>query len=264
MPLFASLDPIPLWGIFVLSLTLILGVTELGYRAGLWRNARPTREKEGPVGGVVAAELGLLAFFLAFTFGIAAARFDERRRLVISEANAIGTTYLRAAMLPEPQRNEVRQLLREYTEVRIGANKDLETVRIAIKKSEELQAKIWDAATIAAAKDPHSPIVALFVQTTNEMIDRHTDRVQAGIYTRLPDTLWLVLAMITSFSFAAMGFHAGLSGTTRSWVVLLVGLTFATVIWFLVDLERPHEGVLRISNKVLVDLRATMNEPSLD
>jgi len=69
---------------------------------------------------MVAAELGLLAFLLAFTFGIGASRFEMRRQILIDEANAIGTTYLRAAMLPTPQREDARRLLKEYVDVRIG------------------------------------------------------------------------------------------------------------------------------------------------
>ena len=72
---------------------------------------------------IVAATLGLLAFMLAFTFGMAASRFEERRQAVLSETNAINTTYLRAALLPDPMSGDTRNLLREYVDVRLkGAN----------------------------------------------------------------------------------------------------------------------------------------------
>jgi hypothetical protein len=77
---------------------------------------------ETPVGEMVASTLGLLAFILAFTFGLAASRFDAKRQLLVDEANAVGTTYLRAEMLPE-RRDEIRALLRDYVEVRIEAVK---------------------------------------------------------------------------------------------------------------------------------------------
>jgi hypothetical protein len=107
------LDALPLWGVFVAILIVVLLSVECGYRLGRYRRNRHEQEKETPVGTMVGATLGLLAFILAFTFGLAAARFDTRRQVLLDEANAIGTTYLRAGMLPE-QRNEIRTLLRNY------------------------------------------------------------------------------------------------------------------------------------------------------
>src|SRR5262245_50764070 len=104
--------------------------------------ARPPkgRESDVPVGGMVGAELGLLAFLLAFTFGIAASRFDTRRDVLLDEAKAIGTAYLRAAMLPEPHRTEVRRLLRAYADERIAAARGA-SVEEAIRRSEDLHAR---------------------------------------------------------------------------------------------------------------------------
>ena len=96
---------------------------EGGYRLGRWRHDRPAEEKETPVGAMVGSILGLLAFLLAFTFGMAATRFEARRQAVLDEANAIGTTYLRARLLPEPQRTESAKLLREYVDVRISGSR---------------------------------------------------------------------------------------------------------------------------------------------
>ena len=105
------LDVLPLWGLFLAIVVLVLAAIEGGYRLGSYRHRQSGREKEAPVGAMVGATLGLLAFMLAFTFGMAASRFDTRKQLVLDEANAIGTTYLRAAMLPE-RRDEIRALLR--------------------------------------------------------------------------------------------------------------------------------------------------------
>jgi hypothetical protein len=111
----SALDAIPLWGFFGLTMLLVLLFIEGGYRLGRYRLTRSEHEKEAPVGAMVAALLGLLAFILAFTFGLAAQRFDTRRQVLLDEANAIGTTYLRAAMLPE-RGDEIRALLREYVD----------------------------------------------------------------------------------------------------------------------------------------------------
>ena len=108
------LDALPLWGLFLATLLLVLLSVEAGYRLGISRR-RSTEEKEAPVGAMVGATLGLLAFMLAFTFGLAAARFDTRRQVLLDEANALGTTYLRAGMLPD-RRDAIRTFLRDYVE----------------------------------------------------------------------------------------------------------------------------------------------------
>src|SRR5215470_13338872 len=95
------LDALPLWALFISILVVVLLSVECGYRLGKYRRGRHEEEKEAPLGTMVAATLGLLAFILAFTFGLAAARFDARRQVLLDEVNAIGTTYLRAGMLPE-------------------------------------------------------------------------------------------------------------------------------------------------------------------
>ena len=112
MQIAGPLDALPLWALFIFILVVVLLSVEGGYRLGKYRRSRREEEKEAPLGTMVGATLGLLAFILAFTFGLAAARFDSRRQVLLDEANAIGTTYLRAGMLPE-RGEQIRGLLRE-------------------------------------------------------------------------------------------------------------------------------------------------------
>src|ERR1051326_4966736 len=93
------IDVLPLWGLFIVILLVVLLAVEFGYRLGKYRRSHHETEKEAPLGTMVGATLGLLAFVLAFTFGLAAQRFDMRRQVLLDEANAIGTTYLRAGTL---------------------------------------------------------------------------------------------------------------------------------------------------------------------
>src|SRR5271165_5160231 len=115
------LDAVPLWGLFGATVVIVLLSIEGGYWLGWYRRRRSEEEKEGPVGAIVAATLGLLAFVLAFTFGLAASRFDARRQIVVEDANAIGTTYLRAGLLPNGRGVKIRKLLREYVDARLEA-----------------------------------------------------------------------------------------------------------------------------------------------
>lgn len=206
---------------------------------------------------MVAAELALLGFMLAFVFGVAATRFDERRRLVIDESNAIGTTFLRSGMLPSPHRETVRNILREYIDVRIESSRNPDIVD-AVRRSEELQNRLWAEATALAAKEPNSHPIALFIQTTNDVIDLHSKRVNAFLWSRLPITVWAVLALIAVLSFAALGYQSSLSGKPRSPAVVAMALAFAAVFWMVVDLERPYEGLLRVTPQPLIELRRSM------
>jgi cation transport ATPase len=114
------LDFFPLWLINLIVTGTVLLIIELGWQLGRYRRSHHIEEEKAPVNAAVGATLNLLAFLLAFTFSIAASRFDIRKQIVLQEANAIGTTYLRADYLEENMREEVRTALREYTVLRAG------------------------------------------------------------------------------------------------------------------------------------------------
>ena len=253
----APLDILPLWVLFAATLVLVLVSIEIGHRLGSIRRANSEQEPEGPVGGMVGATLGLLAFLLAFTFGLAASRFDLRRQLVLEEANAVGTTWLRAGMLPE-HRDEIRSLLARYVDVRVEGVQSLKFGE-ARRQSEEIQTHLWDRATDVAQKNAGSIVVGLFVQTLNEMIDIHSKRVFAVTQNRIPTAIWASLYLVAVLSLAAMGYHAGVVGRTRSLAVLAVAITFSAVLWLIADLDRPNEGVLNVSQQALIDVRASMS-----
>ena len=254
------LDLLPLWGLFLAILALVLAAIEGGYRLGSHRHRQAGRENEAPVGAMVGATLGLLAFMLAFTFGMAASRFDTRKQLVLDEANAIGTTYLRTAMLPE-KRDEVRDLLRSYADARLEAVQP-GRVAEAVLKSENIQNQLWSAATAVGLQHPDSIVVGLFVASLNEVIDLHTKRVNAALRNRIPGAIWMSLLTMALLSLAAMGYHAGLVGTIRSIAILVVALTFSAVIALIADLDRPSEGALIVSQQALIDVRQSMNPPA--
>ncbi|HJS28157.1 MAG TPA: hypothetical protein VJ768_00940 [Anaerolineales bacterium] len=103
----------PLWLIFLATLGIVLLSSELGWRYGDYRR-RKSEDEKAPVGAAVGAILALLGFLLAFTFGMATSRYDSRKQIVVQEANAIGTAYLRSEFLSEEEGEMVRELLREY------------------------------------------------------------------------------------------------------------------------------------------------------
>ena len=155
------LDVLPIWTL--IPITLIIGAlsVEAGYRIAIWRKQRAKDRTEAPAAPIVAATLGLLAFLVAFTFGAAASRFEERRQAVLAESNAINASYLRAQMVPEPMSANERTLLREYVEVRLHATQTGQVAQ-GIAKSEELHKRLW-AEAVAAAQKERSPMTSLFM-----------------------------------------------------------------------------------------------------
>jgi hypothetical protein len=254
------LDFLPLWVLFVATIVIVLLSQEGGYRLGTYRRQRTEPEKEAPVGAMVGAMLGLLAFMLAFTFGMAASRFDARRIVLLDEANAIGTAYLRAGLLPKPHRSKIRHLLRDYVDVRLEAVQSGNVV-LGIAKSSQLHGPLWAQAAAAAEKDPRSIVTGLFIQSLNEVINLHEKRVAFGLRSRVPGPIWVALYSQVILAFAAMGYLAGMSGSRRSLAVLLLALAFSGVMLLIADLDRPHEGVVKLSQQAMIDLKNSLMTP---
>lgn len=250
-------DFLPIWCVFPVSVAIFVLAIEGGFRLGLYRRRRSALEDKSPVGEMVAATLALLAFMLAFVFGLAASRYDVRRHLVIDDANAIGTTFLRAGLLPEPHRTEVRALLREYLDVRLEAVQP-DKLSQSIRRSEELHARLWAHATAVGQKNPSSIVVGLFIGSLNEMIDLHTKRISLGVRNRIPGTMWATLFFIAIIGTSVMGYHAGLAGSRRSLAIFAVVLASSAVFTLIADLDRPQEGLLRVGQESLIELRQSM------
>jgi len=249
-------DSLPLWGLFIVVLLIVLLSIEGGYRLGRYRLNRSAHEVEAPVGAMVGATLGLLAFMLAFTFGAAADRYDSRRQVLLEEANAIGTTWLRADMLPD-RGAEIRALLRDYVDIRLKAVQSGQ-IAAGMRQSEQLHSQLWTHAAALGESNPSSIVVGLFVQSLNEVIDLHTKRITVGGRNRIPGAIWLSLIGVAVLALGAMGYHSGLAATSRSMAQLAVGLAFSMVIGLIADLDRPQEGGLTVSQQALVDLQQSM------
>jgi hypothetical protein len=257
MPGSAPLDILPLWVLFIVLLLANLLLDECGFRLGRLRAQRAQKESDSTVSAIVASELGLLAFMLAFSFGIVASRFDLRRTALLNEANAISTAYLRAEMLPAAQGAPIRDLLRDYVDVRIQAARGM-PVEPALQRSAEIHEQLWTQAVAAARYDTHSLPTELFIQSLNQVIDLHAVRVMASLRNRMPLAVWTVLFGVGLLSFFTVGYQAGLTKASRSPATIVMALTFVAVIWLVADLDRPGEGFLHVGQEPLIDVRRMM------
>ncbi len=252
-------DALPLWALYIVSILIVLLSIEVGWRLGNYRRKPVEDDKKVPISAAVGATLGLLAFLLAFTFGMAGSRFDNRKQVVLNEANAIGTTYLRTDFLPEPLRAEVRSFLREYTVLRAaGASVILSPQGMA--KAASLQDQLWAIADSARVQSD-SISTGLFIQSLNEMIDLDATRVTAN-RNRIPDAIWLMLCVVTILSMAAMGYEFGQTGTRNWTITILLAVVFTTVIVLIADLDRPQMGFLQVSQQPLLDVLSRIGTPA--
>ncbi|MCJ7545626.1 MAG: hypothetical protein MUP30_02185, partial [Deltaproteobacteria bacterium] len=182
------------------------------------------------------------------------------QQLVLDEANAVRTTYLRAELLSEPQRKIVLQLLREYVDVRLEI---VQSGKLAqgIRRSEELHALLWQQASAVARDKRDSTFVVPFIQSLTEVINIHSKRALIAQRGRIPGTIWAALYVVGVIALGVMGYYSGLTGTSRSLALLAVAIAFSAVMWLIANLDRPREGSLKVSQQPLMDVRKIMIEP---
>jgi hypothetical protein len=256
-----SLDNIPVWVLFIITTLVFSIAAEFGFRVGKFIHERLEREQNPMVGTILGASLGLLAFFLAFTFNMAGSRYDTRKQLVLDEANVIETTYLRAKLLPKPYRTEFQDLLSKYVDARAQLQPDsnMETVRKIIVRSEELHDQLWSKVVTLTENSNYSGITTLFIRSLNDVFDLHTKRVNAGLRNRIPISIFATLYFVAFLAMSMMGYQAGLTGRRSPIAGLVLILTFSIVLALITDLERPRQEIFNVSQQTMVDLKNKIN-----
>jgi len=258
-PIDQVLDPVPIWVLFLLFIVTGLAFYEGGVRAGLWWQSRTSHEESGPAGILVGALLALMAFLLGVAVNMASDRYDQRRSLVTEEANSIGTTYLRAGYLPEPQKEEIRDLIREYVPLRISTSDDDELLR-RHAASEPITMSLWAEAEDLAREAPESDALALFIQSLNETIDLRTERIVTNLQARVPETVLVVLLLGSALALGMVGYSAGLSGKRSLIGAVLVTVVLSLVLCLVIDLDRPRDGSIQVSQAPLEKLLDDISE----
>jgi hypothetical protein len=248
------LDPIPIWAMYVVTFLVALLGFELGYQLGLFRQKRYQSEPDKTLDAMVGATLGLLALLLAFVMSIAVDRFDNRRQLVGDEAQAIRSAYLQAGYLAEPYPQEVRSLLREYVDLRIATPANQNDIGSVIGRSEEIHAKLWSLTEAVVQATPGQDEISLFIASINETINLHSRRL-AALRARLPEPVVLVLYLVAGLSMMMVGFQNSYNGKRNYFSALSVIIIFTVVMMLIIDLDRPQEGLLTVSQQALIDLQ---------
>lgn len=257
---FTFIDRIPLFVLYIIAVLLLLLAAEGGFRLSRYMQRRSPDRAESVVGALNGATLALLAFLLAFVISIAVNSFSARREAVVSEANAIGTTYLRAGYLPEPYAAESRELLREYVDIRVDTflTTDIEQVAPAIMRSEEIHNELWARAEALAA-EMATPTISLYIASLNEVIDLHTVRIHVGLVARVPPAVVWGIFIIALLAMGIVGLHAGYAKQRNLVALTTLILILAVVFALIADLDRGAQGLMQISPQSLIDLQRQVN-----
>ncbi len=247
------------WVFGLVVAALLLGLSEGGYRIGLHLYSARDEARKSQISGVQGAVLGLLGLLLGFTFSMAVNRFETRRDLVLKEANAIGTAWLRTGLLPQTHQAPVKDLFRQYVDARLKYQSiSYEPAMLAegLRKCGEIESALWQHAEVAAKEAP-TPITATFVVALNEMIDTAAERITAH-RNRIPQVVWVLLIVVAACGCLTSAYGAGAHGARSAFTSYLLPLLITVVILFVFDLLHTHQGFVSISQQPLLELQQAM------
>jgi hypothetical protein len=244
--------------ILFVGVVIVLASGEIGWRLG------KRHEGHGVSASISALEqslLGLLALMIGFTFLMALTRFEARREAVLNEANAIGTTALRARLLPEPHRTVSLRLLREYTKIRVDylpTGKSLAELPSIINRSGQIQEALWQQVKALSAKDNTMVPIGLFIQALNEMIDDQGKRL-AALRNQIPGMVLLSLFAMAAISCGFAGYASRLDPIRTRMPIAIVAVLVGVLIFVILDLDRPNVGFITIGQESMIDTFASLS-----
>jgi MFS superfamily sulfate permease-like transporter len=245
------------WVIALVLLVLLLLGAEVGFRRGCRVHPKSNEAVITQVATLCGAIIGLLALLLAFTFAMALSRNDVRRELVVEEANAIGAVYLRADLLPEPERSEIKGLLRQYVDDRLdfySAGADENKLEEVNQRTLQLQNSLWALVPSVLQKDDRTSTSGLFVESLNDVINFHTKRF-AAMENHVPQGIFFLLFAVALMSALAVGYGSGIGKNRHRLPTTMLCVIVVLVIAVIMDLDRPRRGLIRIPQDSMLRLR---------
>ena len=236
----------------------ILAFLVIGRRIGLAMKAKDG--KEPAAGALDAAVYGLMGLLIAFTFSGAASRFEDRRHLIVEEANAIGTAYLRLDMLPAEAQAALKEKFRQYVDSRLKSYQklpDIEAAKAEHQVSLALQAEIWTGAVVASKAAAPQPAAMLLLPALNQMIDITTTRI-VTMQIHPPSIVFVMLIVMALLSALLAGYSMANSKSRMH--MLVFAAILAITVYVILDLEYPRLGLIRIdaADQLLQEVRQGM------
>lgn len=199
---------------------------------------------------------------MGFTMSMAVTRFELRRQLVVDEANAIGTTWLRSKMMPSPDNAEFAGLLRQYVDARMSyfEKQKLDQMPGLRAQGARLQSQLWSRAAGFAVKD-RSVNASLLLQSLNQSIDLEATR-WAAFWGHVPQSVIFLNTLIAMLAAALLGYGFGLIGKRHMVSIVLLAVSISGVLSVIIDLDRPWQGFIAVSQQPMIDLQKQLaNSP---
>jgi hypothetical protein len=203
----------------------------------------------------LSGTLTLLGLIVGFTFSMAVSRYDQRKNYEEQEANAIGTEYLRADLLPPTDAARVRSLLKSYLDQRIWhyRARDKKTVRQIDAETARLQGELWSA-VVSPSAGGLSPVMALALAGMNDVLNAHGYSQAAG-WNRIPVSAWTLLTMVSIFCNLLIGYGAH----GRSALLLpILPIALSISLFLIADIDSPRGGVVRVEPQNLESLAESL------
>ena len=261
---FEFLDAASQWLIGFVFLVLMLATGEAGFRLGCANKSTTSEVTRSQISYLQAGIIGVLGLLLGFTLAMAVTRFEARKQLVVEESNAIGTSCLRAQLIPSPEGTEILNRLRDYVDVRLQysfASIDLDDRQIAARaRAVRLQGEFWSRAAAVAQKNPRSVPAGLLVQSLNTVIDLESARCAASM-NHVPGTVIFVVSFVALLSAVLVGYLFGLGDRRHPFSTVILTAAITAVLLVIVDLDRPDRGLIRISQQPLIDVQNRLRSP---
>ena len=256
--LFFSLDT---WQLGLVVFGVVGGGCAIGVLIGRYLRRHSDHYREG-IGALQGALLGLVGLILAFGLSLAVGRYQDRRADVVNDANTIGTAYLRAQTLGEPQRSRSLALLRRYNDLAIRFTYEVPggaSFRATAAEQERLQQMLWRLGGEAINGRPRDSAPRLYLDSLNAMIDQQGVRL-AGLNNHPPNAVLLLELLGAALALGMLALYVSVLGRGLVPVVLAaVVVTFLVLVTF--DLDRPTRGFITIPATPLLDEKATMSLP---
>jgi hypothetical protein len=249
----AWMDRTPLFVVEIGVFLLLFAAIEIGFRAYRWLDPRDDHQMGGQE-FLATAVLGLLALLLGFTFSLALNRYDERRALVVQEANAIGTAWLRVQLLDEPYRGEMGAALKQYTDARVAWS---EASGGDIAPTVAQQDKVWTAAQHLSRGGTSPVVVRQVLDPLNEAFDTQASRT-ASRAARIPGRVMSALMLYAALSMVLLGHIMAINGRRKVVPTILLLLLLTLAFSVILDLDSPRNGRIQVSQQPLINLRASM------
>jgi hypothetical protein len=206
--------------------------------------------------------LGLVALMLAFSFSMASTRFEQRRSLVVDQANAIGTTLLRTSFLPAPESARIRTLLKTYVDASLAlsdARNNTMMFEKANQQLDDLEGKLWSESISASKRMPNTSHTTLYFNTLNQMIDLRAERKAAQV-NRVPGAVLLALSVMCMMAMFTVGFGWGIGQFQHITLRFILGLILVLSLVLIIDMDRPLRGLIQISHQSLSDVHTLFDK----